>query len=202
MWRRTVVPVLFMALVLLVAFVLIGCQGGADAPETVPPAAPPMPQPLTLSATGIGGLDAATAFDADAVTEALAGYTVQQEVTSTEGMDYPILTVHDGETHLLTIHPDGDATGIYSVLVESPQVENSLGPRIGASYGSIYPDAGMASCEAGMEEMSGRVLCQAPGAANITYVFSGAWNGPDGEVPPEADLRNWALTLVAWHPVP
>jgi hypothetical protein len=77
-----------------------------------------------------------------------------------------------------------------------------MGPPVGSRFEVAYADGDYAHCEPGVEELSGAVLCPAPIAANVVYLFSETWDGPDGELPPRSLVRNWTLSQISWSPPP
>jgi Protein of unknown function (DUF1131) len=55
-------------------------------------------------------------------------------------------------------------------------------------------------CAPGVEEQSGEVICPAAATGHVSLVFDGAWDGPDGELPPPEELRAWTVERVIWRP--
>jgi hypothetical protein len=48
--------------------------------------------------------------------------------------------------------------------------------------------------------MSGQVICQDPKSGRIQYMFNGAYDGPETEVPPFKILKNWKMAEIVWTP--
>ncbi len=59
-------------------------------------------------------------------------------------------------------------------------------------------------CKAGMEYDSGKIICKARtpkgmDSSNIFHVFSGDYQGPDGELPPVGAARNFRIESTIWQ---
>ena len=67
---------------------------------------------------------------------------------------------------------------------------------MGAAFASIDPAP--KDCVAGMEAMSGMVLCRDASIAHIGLNFAGEWAGPDGELPPAEVLSTFTVTELTW----
>lgn len=187
------------------AFLLMGAGKAKKAPNDKPQ---PEPQEavkpeLVVSTQGVGPLSAGTPFDAEAVREALPGYVVMTDSGSTEGLEFPVIKVLDKQKELLVITP-ADKTSIFSIRVKSGQVDNTLGAELGASYAEVYKRGAAPDCTAGLEEESGLVICPAPSAPNVLYVFESTepTDTPDGTVPPQKVLRKYSLIEIVWKPAP
>lgn len=155
----------------------------------------------SVSELGVGPITAATPFNIHQVTLAFPNYSVVEELNFQEGEKYPIISVSKGAKTLITINPSLDLKSIYSIVVEDNLIHNSLNHRLGTLFNNIYKDekAGY-KCQAGTEEMSGKVLCLAPKSSNLLYQFAGIWNGPDVQLPPKEILAGWALETIIWKP--
>ena len=157
---------------------------------------------LEITPHNVGPINLDFRFDEQALRAALPGYTVQvQEVGGEEGSYMEAQVSRDGQP-VLDVIPDipGDdgTTPVLSVTVQSPEVDNTLGPKVGASFAEAADGLDRVSCEPGMDEYSGKVICGSPGPINIRYVFSGQWDGPDGELPPDAVLQGFKLEQIIW----
>lgn len=147
----------------------------------------------------VGPISAAMPFDTKALKIRLPHCEIRHGRDSTEGEPADVITVHAGKIHLLTLWPDGKG-GIFSVIVESPSVRNALGPGPGRSFNEIRRRYGIGECDPGLEDFAGTVICADERAANIVYIFTGQWDGPDGALPPRSVLQHWLLNRVVWTP--
>ncbi len=155
---------------------------------------------IVLSADGVGPLNASTTFNMHQMTVAFSDYSVEEMINFQSGAPYPVVRVSKGGNTILTINPDDSRQNIYSVIIEDNTVNNSLGHPLGSSYSDIYAYGQTEKCQPGSQDMAGKVLCYAPKAPNILYVFNGKWNGPDNKMPPKEILQDWVLESIVWRP--
>jgi hypothetical protein len=156
---------------------------------------------ILLSSKNIGPINAQTPFNIHHFTMAFQGFNVSQQTSFQEGEAYPVIRVAQGAKNLMTINPTADQTGLYSVVIEDNLVRNQLGHRLSTQFSMIYTEGNIEKCLAGQEELSGKTICYAPNTHNILYIFSGRWNGPDGEIPPKDVLSTWTLDAIIWKPI-
>ena len=155
---------------------------------------------LSVSDKGFGPISSHTRFDQKEILSLLTGYVVKPGKSSTEGEEFPVLTVADAKSVLATISPADDQTQIFSIRIANNKVHNELGPAIGAKYGNIYGNVVHASCSAGMEEMSGAVICQDPHSKHVSYIFRGNSDEADGSIPTISTLKNFVINEIVWLP--
>jgi len=154
---------------------------------------------LSLSENGLGSISEKTGFNMKDIQKSLPGYTVKADKDYTVGDEFPIYVVMGKQgIPLATINPSGDEKGIFSIRVKSNVVLNTLGPKIGTTYLSVYGKVVDESCSPGMEEMSGAVICNAPKSKHIVYVFNGKNGGPDSKLPDISLLKNFKISEIAW----
>ncbi|MCK5812646.1 MAG: DUF1131 family protein [Cocleimonas sp.] len=156
---------------------------------------------IVLDKNKVGPIDAGSPFNIHHFTQAFQGFNVSQQTSFQEGEAYPVIRIAKGAKTLITINPNVDQTGIYSILIEDNLVHNQLGHRLGTLFSDVYSYGKVEKCRAGQEELSGKAICYAPKTRNILYIFSGRWSGPDGEIPPEKVLSTWALDAIIWKPI-
>lgn len=154
---------------------------------------------ILLNADKVGAIAADTPATEQALSAALPGLRIEEGEDFTEDRAYRVFRAHQGNELLLTIVP-GERQRIHSVIASSPRVRNGLGLPVGSRFDDAYAGENYARCEPGIEELSGMLLCPAPSATNVIYVFSGAWNGPDGDLPPRSLVRDWTLSRISWTP--
>jgi hypothetical protein len=102
------------------------------------------------------------------------------------------MIMHHGNSHLF----------VSCLVVLTLTLFQCMGPPVGSRFEVAYANGDYAHCEPGVEELSGAVLCPAPSSANVVYLFSGTWDGPDGVLPPRSLVRNWTLSQISWSPPP
>lgn len=186
-----------LVLIISIFAMVAGCRDQVDS-------APPAPvKPLEmLSVDGVGPLNAKTPFNLHLLTDAFQAFNVTQQTNFVGGNQYPVITVSKDLKPVLTINPDAKHDKIFSVMVQDNLIGNQLGHPLGSKFSDIYAYGKTEKCAAGSEELSGKVLCYAPKAVNILYLFSGSWNGAKGQVPPKDVLANWNLESILWKPLP
>lgn len=168
------------------------------APAAAPAAAPVAEaKPLVVTAQGVGGITAATAFTAEAIGAALPGLQVKTATGASEGQSFKLFQAQRGGTTVVTLLGT-DGGKVTRAVVADASVTGPGNTRVGQVLSNVYGDSGMPKCVAGQEESSGKVLCPAPGASNVMLVFAGAWNGPDGQLPPGDVLAKWTVQSIVW----
>jgi len=185
---------------LLVSFLLVFVTSCSSDNDTTSKTTKNSRSNIILSTDGVGPINASTPFNMHQVTLAFQDYSVTEYTQFQDGNSAPIIRVSEDGKPLLLINPDEEHKNIFSIFVMSNKIGNSLGHQIGSAYNEIYNYGETEPCIAGSEEFTGRVLCMAPEASNILYVFSGEWDGPKKEVPPTAILSAWTLNTIIWRP--
>lgn len=156
-------------------------------------------EPLALSPSGaaLGPVTAATPFDADRLRRLFPDASLIETQDVSEGEPYPILRIEmDGVPWLELRSRDG--ASIHSVeILEAAEVAR-LPASHGARYEKLYIGQSAPSCDPGMEEQSGLVICTAPLSDHVRLVFDGVWDGPDGRLPPPGILSTWEVQRIIW----
>ena len=155
---------------------------------------------LSISEKGLAGIDSKTKFSTDKIQELFPKFDIVEDVSSTEGEEFPIFRIKRDSQDILVINPTNDHQYIFSIQIKSKNVVNKLGPNLGFSYYQIYSDQMNKNCFPGIEELSGKVICSAPRSKRLMYIFSGTWSGPDGVLPPIETLQSWKLVEIVWKP--
>ena len=155
---------------------------------------------LSISEKGLAGIDSKTEFSKDKIRELFPNFDIVEDVSSTEGEEFPIFRIKRDGQDILVINPTNDHQYIFSIQIKSKNVANELGPKLGSSYYQIYSDQTNKNCFPGVEELSGKVICSALRSKRLMYIFSGPWSGPDGVLPPIETLQSWKLVEIVWKP--
>lgn len=172
----------------------------SDDPQETNKTTTPIEKKIILSTAGVGPLNVKTPFNIHQITLAFDDYSVTEYTKFQQGASTPVIRVSEGGTPLLIINPDTGGDNIFSIIVNSKQIGNTLGHELGNRYQDVYNHENKEPCVSGAEELSGKVLCIAPKTPNIIYQFNGQWDGPDGETPPIDILSNWTLEAIIWKP--
>lgn len=163
------------------------------------PALAQSPTQIKVTNDGVGRLNENTIFAASSLSAVYFGYEIQQGNTSAEGETVPIFLIKtkQGE-RVLEVH--GELGGLVSsVIVQNSQVKTTDGVGAGTLFAKVYGEDQAPVCVAGKEEQSGSVICPAPGMPNVTYVFGGKYDGPDGTLPPEEVLGGFRVRNIVWY---
>lgn len=177
----------------LLCLVLSACS---DAPP--PPAEPGTPEPaagLSLSADGLGGLDADTPFEPDAVRQAV-GHGVTAELAPGTEADMAVGTIWVLRDGLLLAEVIADprmaGPGLTRVEVTGAGIP---GPG-SAEVGQAFSETGVArrACEVGTDALAGSAVCDADG---VQLVF--AHSGDPAALPPAEALGDALLTRMIWR---
>ena len=180
----------------ILSTLLVSCGGDDSLPQNTGQAGPL----FVLSADGVGPLNADTPFNLVRIGEAFQDYNVAEETHFLKGEKYPVITVKQKVTPLLSINPNYKQEGIFSVVAHDNLIGNKLGHRIGDKYSTVYSYGKTEECGPGMEEWAGKVMCYAPQTGNILYLFEGSWDGDENTVPPPDVMADWQLGAIVWKP--
>ncbi len=180
-------------------FTLSGCGTDEDNKSLTMKAAEE-DKTIVISANGVGPINASTSFNMHQMTLAFSDYNVVEELNYQSGAPYPIIRISEGVKTIMTIIPDSSQKNIFSIIVEDNLIINSLGHRLGTSYSEVYTYGQDEECQAGADDMSGKVICYAPKTPNILYVFNGFSAGETGVVPTADVLQSWGLESIIWRP--
>ncbi|MDH3525635.1 MAG: DUF1131 domain-containing protein [Acidobacteriota bacterium] len=181
-----------------------GCStGDPGAGASAAGVAPPEP---SAAGGALGPITGLTPFSASELRSLFPAARVTERTESSEGEPYPVLVVEDEET-LLLVRGTGDGAAIHSVEIlgrGAPDfgtgLESGLGVSRGDTFGEVFPRGTTPECGPGVEEAAGQVACRAPDDDHLTLVFSGPWDGPDGELPPLEVLTSWSVARLIWKP--
>lgn len=156
--------------------------------------------PLLLTKEAIGPITKNTPYDLHVIKKLFPSLEVKKELNGTEGESFEVLVIYQHNKPLLTIVPTNNSRQgkLLCISFLTNDIQNTLGAAIGSRYSSIYKNHVHANCIPGLEEMAGFVVCSAPNAKNIQYVFKGSGSGEDGRVPPIAILKNWTVKQITW----
>lgn len=161
-------------------------------------------KPITLTAKAFGGITAKTTYDLTAIQALFPADEVREAKGMTEGMEYPMLEIVRDHKVVAALLPTADGQQpekVMCVATNSKEVRQKFGVKIGDSYRKVYKGQMAPGCMAGMEEMSGQVICPAMNASSIYYVFTGKWDGVDGTVPPVTVMqKHFTLQQIIWLP--
>lgn len=151
---------------------------------------------LKLGLDGVGALGTAD-FDLASLRAIQPEFQWEKSELQTESGPQTTMVASRDRTSVMDVLGDGNGR-VTQIEIVDPDIESWLGPKVGDLYQPLRHNLQLADCEAGTEHRSGDVLCKAAETARITYVFSGRWNGPDGQLPPETLLDHWPMSEMIW----
>lgn len=155
---------------------------------------------ILLSVDGVGPINAQTPFNMHQLTLDFPDYSVEEFTDKKVPDKGRIIRVSENGKPILILHPGQDNKRIYSIIIQSTQVENSLGHSLGTAFSDIYSYELTEPCTTGTDELTGKVLCFAPKTPNILYVFAGHSDSPADQTPPPGILASWKLDAIIWKP--
>lgn len=184
-------------LTMVLSATLVGCDGGQDTLMAANTAEQPL---FVLSPDGVGPLNAETPFNLIRIGDAFQNFNVAQEVQFVQDDKFPVITVRDEARPLISINPDYKQSSIFSIIVHDRRIANRLGHQLGATYREVYSYGKTEKCAPGMEEWAGKVMCYAPSAGNVLYLFAGQQAVSGDEVPTPDKMADWQLDAIVWKP--
>lgn len=147
---------------------------------------------------GVGVLTADTALDEASIADALDGdYRLRSGMRSDRGGNvirfYEAL---DGDKVALIVNGENGKVSRIDVL--DSNIESDTGAKVGMPFSELY-DKAYGNCTKATGDDSGGVECKAQGSQHVSYVFTGSWNGPEGLMPPDDELKKWTLSKIIWR---
>jgi hypothetical protein len=154
---------------------------------------------LEVTETGVGPITSNTAFSVSHLKELFPNFKVVTTKSSSEGIEFPTITVLDGQTELLEAGPTEDGSRVAGVVIKSSRVTYRGRGKIGSSYSEVFGDAVSDLCFGGKEELDGMVICRASSTSHITYLFGGDSGVSGGSVPAILILKTMRVKEVWWR---
>ncbi len=153
---------------------------------------------LIIFERGVGGITATAKFDRKYIAPLVPGYALRAGQRATKGESYRVIGNHGWQGG----HRDHFARQCgkkLSIRITSPKITNVLGPKIGATYASIFGSSPTRDCTPGQEELSGKVICPRRGSNHVAYVLMGKSDGFDGVLPSPKALANFTVEEIVWR---
>ncbi|HEY1847181.1 MAG TPA: RpoE-regulated lipoprotein [Buttiauxella sp.] len=152
---------------------------------------------LEVSEQGVGGLNASTPMNEDAVSEGLNdNYRLRSGMKTDGGTVVRYFEAMDDKTLMIIVN--GQDGKVSRVDVMDKDVATDGGVKIGAAFSDLY-DKAYGSCQAATGDDAGNVECKAPGSQHISYLFKGEWHGPEGLMPSDDTLKKWTISKIIWR---
>lgn len=152
---------------------------------------------LDVSEKGVGGLNASTPMNEEAVSEGLNGnYRLRSGMKTDNGTVVRYFEALDDKTLMVIVN--GENGTVSRVDVMDKEVKTDSGVEIGTPFSDLY-DKAYGACEKGMGDDAQSVECRAPNSQHVSYLFSGEWRGPEGLMPADDTLKKWTLSKIIWR---
>ncbi|AKH62093.1 MULTISPECIES: RpoE-regulated lipoprotein [Photorhabdus] len=153
---------------------------------------------LKISAQGVGEINSLTAMNKDAIDKGLDGkYHLRSGMETKNGQLVTVFQAMEGDQ--LKIELFGQAGGKVSRIdVLDKDIETVWGTKIGTPFSALYNRA-FDACRNTVSELEKRaVICVSPQSKNVSYLFTGNWNGPEGLMPSDDVLKSWKVERIIW----
>jgi hypothetical protein len=153
---------------------------------------------LEVTDEGVGKVTASTPLNETAVNDGLNGdYRLMSGMSMSNGKMRSFYQAMDGKTVKLTV--SGEPKGnVDRIVVSDPDVKSQWGVKIGTPFSDLYTKA-FDACQKGQGDDAQNVECKAPNSQHVSYIFSGAWDGPNELMPSDDSLKNWKVSKIVWH---
>ena len=151
----------------------------------------------TVSEKGVGGITANTALHEKVVNEALGGdYHLRSGMKTDKGNIIRYFEALKDDKVALVIN--GEKGTVSQVDVLDSTIETAKGIKIGTAFSELY-DKAFGQCVAASGDDDKAVECKAPESQHISFIFTGAWSGPEGLMPSDDALKSWKLHKIIWR---
>lgn len=152
---------------------------------------------LEVSEQGVGGLNASTPMNEEAVSEGLNGdYRLRSGMKTDNGTVVRYFEAMDDKTVMVVVN--GENGTVSRVDVMDKEIKTESGVEIGTAFSDLYAKA-YGACSKGTGDDAESVECKAPESLHISYLFSGEWRGPEGLMPADDSLKNWKVSKIIWR---
>jgi hypothetical protein len=153
---------------------------------------------IVFSALSAGPVRQTTVIDRPHLTALFPKLEIRDTVDKQGDAEWDTLSVFRGKEELLQISPcDAGPLGkVCIVYSRAKDARTTDGVRMGETYANAKNK--VASCGAGFNEDSQKVLCQAKSAKNVTVVFTKK-GAQEGMTKP-SELATYRVTELRWVP--
>ncbi len=150
-----------------------------------------------VSEQGVGGLNASTPMNEEAVSEGLNdNYRLRSGMKTDNGTVVRYFEAMDDKTLMVIVN--GDNGTVSRVDVMDKDIKTASGVEIGTPFSELY-DKAYGACAKGTGDDAQSVECKAADSQHISYLFSGEWRGPEGLMPADDTLKKWTLSKIIWR---
>ncbi|WP_338884965.1 RpoE-regulated lipoprotein [Xenorhabdus sp. TH1] len=154
---------------------------------------------LSVSEQGIGKINKQTDMSQSAIEKGLEGkYHLRSGMEMQDGKLVSVIQGMEEGQVKLEFH--GLVNGkVNRIDVLDDEVKTVWGTKIGTPFSNLYNQA-FGKCQRSHEltVSSPTVICTSPQSQHVSYVFTGAWEGPEGLMPSDDVLKGWKVSRIIW----
>ncbi|NHB93305.1 RpoE-regulated lipoprotein [Photorhabdus cinerea] len=153
---------------------------------------------LQISDQGVGEINALTAISKDAIDKGLhEKYHLRGGMETKNGQLVTVFQALDGDQLKIELFSQTDGK-VSRIEVLDEDVKTVWGTKVGTPFSALYNKA-FGACRNMVSESEKRaIICVSPQSKNVSYLFTGNWNGPDGLIPSDDVLKNWKVERIVW----
>ncbi len=153
---------------------------------------------LKVTDQGVGKLSASTQLNESDVKDGLDDdYRLRSGMSMSDGKLRTFYQAMKDDKVVITVSGEPKAF-VDRIEVSDPKVESQWGVKIGTPFSSLYTKA-FDSCQKGQGDDEQNIECKAPNSQHVSYIFTGAWDGPDQLMPSDDTLKSWKVSKIIWH---
>ncbi|MDR0217805.1 MAG: RpoE-regulated lipoprotein [Enterobacteriaceae bacterium] len=78
-------------------------------------------------------------------------------------------------------------------------IKTEWGTQIGMPFSELYDKAYNVCHRSDDFAIHPAVICIAPQSQNVSYIFTGTWNGPEDLMPSDDILKTWKISRIIWN---
>ncbi|CQI93164.1 putative outer membrane lipoprotein YfeY [Yersinia rohdei] len=153
---------------------------------------------MQVSDNGVGGITASTPLTENDIKEGLKGdYRLRSGMATNDGklVSFYQAMKEDQIKLVISGQPKGK---VERIEVMDKNIPSQWGVSIGTPFSELYKKA-FGACHKGTGDDVAQIECAAPGSKHVSYLFDGAWHGPEGLMPSDDQLKSWKVSKIIWR---
>jgi hypothetical protein len=150
-----------------------------------------------VTAQGVGKINATTPMEQEAIASGLSSdYRLRSGMKTENGNIVRYFEALKDDQLALVI--SGDQSTVKRIEVLDSEIETDSGVKIGTPFSDLYQKA-FGNCVSAAAEEGVGVECKDKESQQISYLFTGAWSGPEGLMPSDDTLKGWKVSKIIWQ---